>query len=77
MSNPAHLLLEAKRRTSHAYSRPGRFQRAGQPYVTLPRDLRDHADLDAHLAMPTPDSSDSALELATRRIREALRGART
>lgn len=34
-----------RRDTSVAYSRPGGFQRAGEPYVVLPRDTKAHVDL--------------------------------
>lgn len=41
-----------QRDTSAAYSRPGGFLRTGQPYIPLPRDMREGVDLALTLSGP-------------------------
>ncbi|HUT33732.1 MAG TPA: DUF6785 family protein [Planctomycetota bacterium] len=45
-------IVTLRRDTNRAFSRPGAFQRAGQPYLTMPRDIAEFADLDFTLSGP-------------------------
>jgi hypothetical protein len=45
-------ILTLRRDTSRAFSRPGGFERAGQPALTLPREMNDGADLVFTLSGP-------------------------
>jgi len=47
-----HELLVMGRNTDRTFSSPGGFTRAGEPHVSLPRDISEHADLVFRLEGP-------------------------